>query len=75
MTILAGKKFNNTEEAFQYFIDTIYPTLDSEDVKKVKQSVYLYKSKIRGLSEDKMLELLELYGKAQVKKNILISFN
>lgn len=73
-TILAGKKFTSTTEAFEYFIENIYPTLDSEDTRKTKQYVYFFRSKVKGVSEDKMQEILEKYGGATIKKTLEIMF-
>ena len=73
-TILAGKKFTSTKEAFQFFIENIYPNLNSEDTRKTKQYVYFFRSGVKGVSEDKMQEILELYGGAKIKKTLEIFF-
>ena len=65
--------FDSTKEAFQFFIDEIYPTLSSEEIQKIKKYVYYFRNGY-SISEKKMDNILTNFGKASVKKIIEISF-
>jgi hypothetical protein len=59
-------EFTTIQDAFQWWIDNIYPELAVED----KKTLRLSKSKFlknRPLSGDKMLEIMEKYSQAQIK--------
>ncbi|WP_338813726.1 hypothetical protein V9L05_20475 [Bernardetia sp. Wsw4-3y2] len=71
--LTATPTFTSTNEAFTYFIENIYPNLPSEEIRKIKHFIYDFRKK-RGISENKMVSIMENYGKAEVKKIIEISF-
>lgn len=73
-TILAGEKFTSTEEAFQFFIDTIYPNLSSEEIKKTKVIVSRFKHGY-SITEGKLEEVLKEYGNARIEKITKIFFD
>lgn len=61
------KTFSSTHEAFQYFIDEIYPSLSPNEIGKVKKSVFYFRNNMP-LSNDKIEEILEKYGNVKVSK-------
>lgn len=73
-TILAGKKFTSTTEAFEYFIENIYPTLDSEDTRKTKVIVSRFKNG-NSITDSKLEEVLQKYANAKIQKITEIVFD
>ena len=72
--ILAGKKFTSIREAFEYFEKEIYPNLDPQAIQEIKSPVYYFRSG-KTISDDRLEKILKKYGNAEIKKNVLISFN
>lgn len=57
-------KFYDIKEAFQYFIDNVYPSLTSEEKEHLRKKKYDFYN--RNLSENTMLSILGNYAKVTV---------
>lgn len=63
------KKFDTLEDAFQHFLDNVYPKLPSDQKLKCKDARYDF-LKRGSISHNKMEKVLEVYGKATIKFEI-----
>lgn len=59
------KKFDDVEEAFQFFLADKYKKLSTADKMKVKDAKYNYLNK-RQLTRDKMIEIMSTYSGARI---------
>lgn len=72
---MAEKVFNDTKEAFKFFIDNIYQNLLREEKQKIKVAVHYFKTKEKPVSETKLEEIMEKYGKAEIETKKKIKFS
>lgn len=71
---MAEKIFNNTKEAFKFFIKEIYPTLSSDDKVKLRKTKHDFLSERVNVSENKMEEVLVKFANVEIKKTTEIIF-
>jgi galactose-1-phosphate uridylyltransferase len=58
-------EFTNLNDAFQWWIDNIYPDLEPAEKDTLKHFKYNF-LKGRSLTKDKIFEILEKYGKLEI---------
>lgn len=72
--IMAEKIFDDTKEAFKFFIKEIYPDLKPEDKNKIKKTKYDFVTQRVKVSEAKLEEVLKNYANAEIQKSTKIIF-
>lgn len=58
-------EFDTIEELFGWFIDNVYPTLTSEQKKKIKDAKYEF-TKRGNISNKRMRRILEIHGQIKI---------
>lgn len=58
-------EFDNIEQIFGWFIENVYPTLTSEEKRKMKDAKYEF-TKRGSISTKRMQRILDEYGKVKM---------
>ncbi|EAY24750.1 hypothetical protein [Microscilla marina] len=59
------KEFDNIEQIFGWFIENVYPTLTSEEKRKMKDAKYEFQKR-GNISKKKMQAILDQYGEIKM---------
>ena len=55
-------QFDTIEEAFEWFLENIFPKLSGDEKRKLKDAKYNFLTEGRSMSQKRMLKILNEYG-------------
>jgi len=55
-------QFDTIEEAFEWFLENVFPKLSSDEKRELKDAKYNFLTKGRSMSQKQILKILNEYG-------------